>query len=210
MAHDPHREQDREQQKEQQLAPFLLLSDEGDDGEEIIIPVDGNVSPISPSSSSIPEGASSNDHDRKNLTPMMKKQQQEKKKDRKDRVVSFRMSEREYACRLSMAKLCYENGLTKGPDIVSFIRLAMECLWQYINSQAQGEPSAEEKEENRQQPQKKQEGAVERQQDVNYHGMTASSSRATAVTATTNTAAMGQHTRESMARASPKHMRARW
>jgi hypothetical protein len=38
-----------------------------------------------------------------------------------------------------MAKLCYENGLTKGPDIVSYIRLSMECLWQYINNNSQAE-----------------------------------------------------------------------
>jgi hypothetical protein len=72
---------------------------------------------------------------------MKKKQQEEKKKDRKVRVVSFRLSERDYERHLSMAKLCHENGLTKGPDIVSYIRLSMECLWQYINnnSQARGE-----------------------------------------------------------------------
>ena len=52
---------------------------------------------------------------------MMKKQQkeEEKKKDRKVRVVSFRLSEQEYERHLSMAKICHENGLTKGPDIVS-------------------------------------------------------------------------------------------
>ena len=145
---------------------------------------------------------------------MKKKQEEEKKKDRKVRVVSFRLSERDYERHLSMAKLCYENGLTKGPDIVSYIRLSMNCLWQYINSnnsQAQVEPSAEEKEEKnrQQQPQKKQEGGVEQQQDVvDYHPMTASSSssRATAATAaTTNTAAVGeQHTRESIARTPPQ------
>jgi hypothetical protein len=135
---------------------------------------------------------------------MMKQQEEEKKKkDRKVRVVSFRLSERDYARHLSMAKLCYENGLTKGPDIVSYIRLSMECLSRYINnnnSQARVEPSAaEEKETNWQQPQKKQEGGVE--QDVNYHTMTASSSRAAA--APTNTA-MGENTRESIARTPPQ------
>jgi hypothetical protein len=41
-----------------------------------------------------------------------------------------------------MAKLCYENGLTKKPDIGSYIRVAMECLLQYIISQTQMERSA--------------------------------------------------------------------
>jgi hypothetical protein len=63
-------------------------------------------------------------------TRMEKKQQEEKR----NKVVSFRLSERDYERHLSMAKLCYENGLTKGPDIVSYIRLSMECLWQYINN----------------------------------------------------------------------------
>jgi hypothetical protein len=130
----------------------------------------------------------------------MTKQQKEdeKKKDRKVRVVSFRLSERDYERHLLMAKLCHENGLTKGPDIVSYIRLSMECLWQYINnnnSQARVEPSAEKKEENRQQPQKKQ-GDVE-QQDFNYHAMTASSST---VAATSTAMGREQHTRESIAR----------
>jgi hypothetical protein len=43
----------------------------------------------------------------------------------------------------------------------------MECLWKYINnnSQARVEPSAEEKnEKNLHQPQEKQEGGVEQQQ----------------------------------------------
>jgi hypothetical protein len=138
---------------------------------------------------------------------------EEEKKDRKVRVISFRLSEREYERHLSMAKLCYENGLTKGPDIVSYIRLSIECLWQYINnnSQARVEPSAEEKKEEgknrQQQPQKKQEGGVEQQQQdvVDYHPMTASSSpsrAAATAAATTNTAAMGgeQRSRESIAR----------
>jgi hypothetical protein len=131
-------------------------------------------------------------------------------KQKRNKVVSFRLSERDYERHLSMAKLCYENGLTKGPDIVSYIRLSMECLWQYINnnSQTRVEPSAEKKneEKNRQQPQKKQEGGVEQQQDVvDYHPMTASSpSRAAATAATTNTAMGGeQHTRESIARTPP-------
>jgi hypothetical protein len=136
----------------------------------------------------------------------------EEGKKRKDKVVSFRLSEQEYARHLSMAKICYENGPTKGPDIVSYIRLSMECLWQYINnnSQARVEPSAEEKKEEKnrqQQPQKKQEGSVEQQQDVvDYHPMTAPSpSRAAATAATTNTAAIGeQHTRESIARTPPQ------
>jgi hypothetical protein len=98
-----------------------------------------------------------------------KKQQEEKKKDRKVRVVSFRLLERDYERHLSMARLCHENGLIKGPDIVSYIRLSMECLWQYINnnnSQARVEPSAEERKEEKnrqQQPQKKQEGSGEQQ-----------------------------------------------
>jgi hypothetical protein len=138
----------------------------------------------------------------------MKNKQQLENKDRKVRVISFRLSERDYERHLSMAKLCYENGLTKGPDIVSYIRLSMECLWQYIISQVQAERSAEEKkEENRQQPQKKQEGGGEQQQDVvDYHTMTASSSSSrAAATATTNTAAMGgeQHTTESITRTPP-------
>jgi hypothetical protein len=145
----------------------------------------------------------------------MQQEEEEKKKDRQVRVVSFRLSERDYERHLSMAKLCYENGLTKGPDIVSYIRLSMDCLWQYINnnSQARGELSAEEKEEEKnrqQQPQKKQGGGgVEQQQDVvDYHAMTASSSSSRAAAATaataTNAAAIGeQHTRESIARTTP-------
>jgi hypothetical protein len=136
----------------------------------------------------------------------MKQQEDEKKKDRKVRVVSFRLSERDYERHLSMAKICHENGLTKGADIVSYIRLSMECLWQYIISQVQAERSAEEKkEENRQQPQKKQEGGGEQQQYVvDYHTMTASSPSRAAATATTNTAKGGeQHTRESIARTLP-------
>ena len=61
-----------------------------------------------------------------------------------------------------MAKLCYENGLTKKPDIVSYIRVAMECLSQYTISQKQKEGSAIMKQ------QKKKEGdgeAVEKRED---------------------------------------------
>jgi hypothetical protein len=61
-----------------------------------------------------------------------------------------------------MAKLCYENGLTKKPDIVSYIRVAMECLSQYTISQKQKEGSAVMKQ------QKKKEGdreAVEKRED---------------------------------------------
>jgi hypothetical protein len=213
LAQSPHREQqhDREQQKDQKWRRFLL-SDNDYDREDIIISIDDDdhdISPISLSSSSPIYASINTDHNQENATMTMnkKQQQEEKKKDRKVRVVSFRLSERDYERDLSMAKLCHANGLTKGPDIVSYIRLSMECLWQYINnnSQARGEePSAEEKEkENRQQPQKKQEGGVEQQQDVvDYHAMTASSSRAAA--ATTNTAAMGeQHIRKSIARTTP-------
>jgi hypothetical protein len=145
----PHRKQqqrDREQQQKDQEWRRFLLSDNNDyDREDIIISIDDDVSAMSyPSSSStLGEGTrSNNDHNQKNPTiPMMKQQEEEKKKDRKIRVVSFRLSERDYERHLSMAKLCYENGLTKGPDIVSYIRLSMECLWQYINnnSQARGE-----------------------------------------------------------------------
>jgi hypothetical protein len=224
----PHREQQQhdrreQQQKDRQEWRRFLLSDNNDyDREDIIISIDDDVSAMSSpttSSSTLVEGtrnSNNNDHNQENpTTPMMKQQEEDekKKKDRKVRVVSFRLSERDYQRHLSMAKLCHENGLSKGPDIVSYIRLSMECLWQYINnnnSQARGEPSAEEKkeEENRQQqPEKKQEGSVEQQQDVvDYHPMTASSSssRAAATAATTNTAAMGeQHTRESIARTTP-------
>jgi hypothetical protein len=215
----PHREQqqqhDREQQqKEDQEWRRFLLSDNDDyDREDIIISIDDDdvsamSSSPSTSSSTLGEGTRSNnnDHNQENPTPMMKQQkEEEKKKDRKDKVVSFRLSEREYERHLSMAKICHENSLTKGPDIVSYIRLSMECLWQYINySQARGEPSAEEKKEEKnrqQQPEKKQEGGVEQLQDVNYHAMTAtSSSRATAEP----NAAMGeQYTRESIARTQP-------
>jgi hypothetical protein len=212
----PHREQqqhDREQQQKDHEWRQFLLSDNDYDREDIIISID-DVSAMSspPSSSSSPIYANINtNHNQENATMTMnKKQEEEKKKDRKNRVVSFRLSERDYERHLSMAKLCYENGLTKGPDIVSYIRLSMECLWQYINnnSQARVEPSAEEKKEekNRQQPEKKQEGSVEQQQDVvDYHSMTASSSsRAAATAATTNTAKGGeQHTRESIARTTP-------
>jgi hypothetical protein len=200
----PHREQqqhDREQQQKDQEWRRFLLSRNDYDREDIIISIDDDVSAMSSSpstSSTLGEGnSSSNDHNQENPTTPMKKKQQEKR----NKIVSFRLSERDYERHLSMAKLCYENGLTKGPDIVSYIRLSMDCLWHYINnnSQARAVPSAEEKKEekNRQQPQKKQEGGVE--QDVNYHTMTASSSRATT---TTNTA-MGENTRESIAITSP-------
>jgi hypothetical protein len=72
----------------------------------------------------------------------------------------------------------------------------MECLWHYINSQGRGELSAEKT--NRQQPQTKQEEGL--QQDVDYHTMTASSSRMTAVTDT----AIGENTRESIAGTTPQ------
>jgi hypothetical protein len=143
----------------------------------LIISIDDDVSamssPSSTSSSTLGEGTRSNnnDHNQENPTPMTKQQEEEeKKKDRKVRVVSFRLSKRDYERHLSMAKLCHENGLTKGPDIVSYIRLSMECLWHYINnnSPARVEPSAEEKKEEKnrqQQPEKKQEGGVEQQHD---------------------------------------------
>jgi hypothetical protein len=40
-----------------------------------------------------------------------------------------------------MAKVCHENGLTNKPDIVSYIRLSMECLTHYIISQTQKDHS---------------------------------------------------------------------
>jgi hypothetical protein len=102
-----------------------------------------------------------------------------------------------------MAKLCHENGLTKGPDIVSYIRLSMECLSRYITLQAEAERSAEKGGEQQQQLQIKKEDSVEQQHDLNnYHTMTApSSSRAAA--ATTNTA-MGRDIGESVARTPPQ------
>jgi hypothetical protein len=136
---------------------------------------------------------------------MMKKQQkeeEEKKKDRMVRVVSFRLSEQEYERHLSMAKLCYENGLTKGPDIVSYIRLSMECLSRYIISQAEVERSVEKGGEQQQQLQIKKEGSVEQHDLNNYHTMTASSSSSRATATTINTA-MEENTRESIARTTP-------
>jgi hypothetical protein len=53
------------------------------------------------------------------MTMMKKQQEEEKKKDRRVRVVSFRLSERDYERHLSIAKICHENSLTKGADIVS-------------------------------------------------------------------------------------------
>jgi hypothetical protein len=106
-----------------------------------------------------------------------------------------------------MAKLCYENGLTKGADIVSYIRLSMECLWQYINnySQARGESSAG-KGENQQQPQKKQEGGIE-PQDLNHHAMTTttttSSTAAAAESTTSNAVAETENSGESIITRSP-------
>jgi hypothetical protein len=208
MTQDPDRQkqQQHDEQEKKQQQPFQLLSPHPDDAKEIdVLDVDDDVSTInSPFSSAHIGGGddiiNKNNHNQGNS--MMNKQ-------KRNKVVSFRLSERDYERHLSMAKLCYENGLTKGPDIVSYIRLSMECLWQYINnSQARVEPSAEEKEkENRQQqPQKKQEGSVEQQQDVvDYHPMTASSpSRAAATAATTKTAAIGeQRSRESIARTTP-------
>jgi hypothetical protein len=223
LAQSPHRKQqyhDRreQQQKDQEWRRFLLSDNNDYDREDIIISIDDDVSAMSSSpttsSSTLGEGTRSsnnNDHNQKNPTPMMKQQQEdeEKKKDRKVRVVSFRLSEREYERHLSMAKLCYENGLTKGPDIVSYIRVSMECLWRYIiTSQAEAERSAEkggEQQQQQQQQQIKKEGSVEQQHDLNnYHTMTAPSSSSRAAAATTNTAAMGeQHTRESIARTPP-------
>jgi hypothetical protein len=46
-------------------------------------------------------------------------------KQKREKVVSFRVSEQEYARDLSMAKLWYQNYLTNKPDIVSFIRVSM-------------------------------------------------------------------------------------
>jgi hypothetical protein len=137
---------------------------------------------------------------------MMIMKKQHEKKDRKVRVVSFRLSERDYERHLSMAKICHENGLMKSPDIVSYIRLSTECLSQYITSQAEAELSAERKGKQQQQLQIKKEGSVEQHDLDNYHPMTASSSpsRAAATAATTNTPAIGeQHTRESIARTTP-------
>jgi hypothetical protein len=149
----PHREQqqqhDREQQqKDQEWRRFLLSDNDDYDREDIIISIDDDdhdISPISLSSSSSPIYASINtNHNQENATtPMMRKQkEEEKKKDRKVRVISFRLSEQEYERHLSMAKLCHKNGLTKGPDIVSYIRLSMECLSRYITLQAEAERSA--------------------------------------------------------------------
>jgi hypothetical protein len=161
LAQSPHREQqqhDREQQQKDQEWRRFLLSGSDYDREDIIISIDDDVSAMSYPSTSAPIGddddSSSNNNHNHQGNAMMKKQ-------KRNKVVSFRLSEAEYARYLSMAKICHENGLTKGPDIVSYIRLSMECLWQYINnSQARGEPSAEEKKEEKnrqQQPQKKQE-----------------------------------------------------
>jgi hypothetical protein len=156
----PHRKQQQhdrreQQQKDQEWRRFLLSDNDDYDREDIIISIDDDVSAMmsSPTTSSLTlrEGTRSNDHNQENPTPMKQQKEEEKKKDRKVRVVSFRLSERDYERHLSMAKLCYENGLTKGPDIVSYICLSMECLWQYINSQGRGELSAEKT--NRQQPQ---------------------------------------------------------
>jgi hypothetical protein len=55
-------------------------------------------------------------------------------KQKRNKVVSFRLSEPEHARYLSVTKLCHENGLTKGPNIVSYIRLSMKRLWCYINN----------------------------------------------------------------------------
>jgi hypothetical protein len=149
LAHrSPHREQQQhdrreQQQKDQEWRRFLLSDNNDYDREDIIISIDDDVSAMSSSpstsSSTLGEGtrsSSNNDHNQKNpKTPMTKQEEEEeKKKDRKARVVSFRLSERDYERHLSMAKLCHKNGLTKGPDIVSYIRLSMDCLWHYINN----------------------------------------------------------------------------
>jgi hypothetical protein len=84
---------------------------------------------ISISSSSIKDD---NNHDQKKGLIM---------KQKRDKVVSFRLSEQEYARCLSTARTCHETGLANKPDIVAFIRVSMECLWQYIIYQKQ-EPSA--------------------------------------------------------------------
>jgi hypothetical protein len=55
-------------------------------------------------------------------------------KQKREKAVSFRLSEQEYARDLSMAKPWYENDLTNKPDIVSLIRVSMECLARYIIS----------------------------------------------------------------------------
>jgi hypothetical protein len=207
----PHREQqqhDREQQQKDQEWRRFLLSGNDYDREDIIISIDDLSAMSSSPSSSSPIYASINTHHNQENATMTKKKQQEeeeKKKDRKVRVVSFRLSERDYERHLSMAKICHENGLTKGSDIVSYIRLSMECLSRYITSQAEAELSAEKKGEQQQQLQIKKEGSVEQQDLNNYHAMTASSSsRLAAAAITTNTPAIGeQHTGESIARTPP-------
>jgi hypothetical protein len=224
LAQSPHREQQqhdrREQQKKDQEWRRFLLSDNDDyDSEDIIISIDDDdvsaMSSPSTSSSTLGEGTRSsnnNDHNQKNPTPMMKQQkEEEKKKDRKVKVVSFRLSERDYERHLSMAKLCHENGLIKGPDIVSYIRLSMECLSRYIiiTSEAEAERSAERKggeqqQQQQQQLQIKKEGSVEQHDLNNYHTMTAPSSPSRAAATTNTAAATGeQHTRESIARTPP-------
>jgi hypothetical protein len=167
----PHREQqqqhDREQQqqKDQEWRRFLLSDNDDYDREDIIISIDDDVSAMmssspSTSSSTLVEGTRSNnndDHNQENpTTPVMKKENQQEEK--RNKVVSFRLSERDYERHLSMAKLCHENGLTKGPDIVSYIRLSMECLWQYINSQAEKDRFTE-----TEQQRKKEEGELKKQ-----------------------------------------------
>src|SRR5919108_4940235 len=142
------------------------------------IPVDDMPTKSSSSHSTSPESSDTNHSKKDNQRPatMMIMKKQHKKKDRKVRVVSFRLSERDYERHLSMAKICHENGLTKGPDIVSYIRLSMECLSRYIiTSQAEAERSAEKKGgEQQQQLQIKKEGNVEQHDLDNYHTMTAS------------------------------------
>jgi hypothetical protein len=199
LAQSPHWEQqhDREQQKDQEWRRFLL-SDNDYDRKDIIISIDDVSAMFSSPSSSAPIGDDDHIINNKNIHNHQGKAIMMKQK--RNKVVSFRLSEAEYSRYLSMAKLCYENGLTKGPDIVSYIRLSMECLSRYITSQAEAERSAQKKgEEQQQQLEIKKEGSMEQHDLNNYHAITASSS-SRAAAARTNTAMGEQDTRESIAR----------
>ena len=82
-------------------------------------------------------------------------------KQKREKVVSFRLSEQEYARDLSMAKLWYENDLTNKPDCIvhSCINGVPRAIYHFLN------PSTREKHEQDEQQQEK-EGGVERQDPI--------------------------------------------
>jgi hypothetical protein len=195
MGQDPDRQKQQRDEQEKEQQPFQLLSAHPDDAKDLLFLEVDDISVIS-SRSPGPIGDdddinNKNNHYQENS--IMNKQ-------KRNKVVSFRLSEPEYTRYLSVAKICHQNSLTNKPDIVSFIRVSMECITQYIISQTQGERSAEK--EHQQQLQKKQERGVEHQ-DLNYHAITPTSSSTRAAAESTTTNANGEDSGESIITRTP-------